>query len=130
MPEPCTPSLDSILCAWNLAKLHPGGFCDTECENLVRICVRDCGLGAVIVVLVEFRHCEVGDEMLRILLKPKIGTPCPENTSGRGATRLELWVALKSPLVECSSKRIRNTFIQGDFIMCWELSAMCLWQTK
>lgn len=30
MPEPCSPGLGSILCAWNLAKLHPGGFCDKK----------------------------------------------------------------------------------------------------
>lgn len=98
----------------------------------MRICVRDCGLGAVTgrtesVVLVEFRHCEVGDEMLRILLKPKIGTACPENNSGRGTTRLELWAALKSPLVECSSERIKILSSKVISPSCAESFQQCVY---
>lgn len=84
--------------------------------------------------LVEFGqiwHCGVRNEMLRVFVKPKTGTLLPVNASSRGTIRLELWVALKTPLFECSSKGIRNVFIQGDFFLaCRELSVMYLWQTK
>lgn len=69
--------------------------------------------------------------MLRVFVKPKTGTLLPVNASSRGTIRLELWVALKTLLFECSSKGIRNVFIQGDFfLVCRELSVMYLWQTK